>query len=79
MKPHYDVETGTLYIQPKPEPGAEIRKVADGSVVDLDAKGEVVGFNTGKVSAWLDLTKIEIVNLPLPVSPLQTLNCQNKN
>jgi uncharacterized protein YuzE len=45
VKLHYHPETDSLYIELKPEPGAETREVADGLVVDLNAAGEVVGLD----------------------------------
>ena len=42
MKLHYYPETDSLYIELKPQPGTEVREVADGLNVDLDAGGEVV-------------------------------------
>jgi uncharacterized protein YuzE len=65
MKLHYYPETDSLYIELKPEPGAETREVADGLVVDLDSKGEVVGFDIDQASTRLDLSTLETVALPL--------------
>ena len=39
--------------------GAEVREIADGLNVDLDAAGEVVGF---------DLTTLETAALPFPAT-----------
>jgi uncharacterized protein YuzE len=64
MKLHYYPETDSLYIELKPEPGAEAREVADGLVMDLDAKGEVVGFDIDQASTRLDLSTLETVALP---------------
>ncbi len=65
MKLCYYPETDSLYIERKPEPGAEVREVADGLVVDLDAQGEVVGFDVDQASMRLDLSTLESVALPL--------------
>jgi uncharacterized protein YuzE len=65
MKLHYYPETDSLYIELKPEPGAETREVADGLNVDLDEKGEVVGFDIDRASKRLDLTTLETTALPL--------------
>ena len=43
MKLHYYPETDSLYIELNPEAGAEVREVADGLNVDIDAEGNVVG------------------------------------
>ena len=65
MKLHYYPETDSLYIELKPKPGTETREVAKGLNVDLDEKGEVVGFDIDFASKRLDLTKLETVALPL--------------
>ena len=65
MKLHYDPETDSLYIELKAEPGVETREVADGLIVDLDAKGQVVGFDIDGASARFDLTTLETIALPL--------------
>jgi uncharacterized protein YuzE len=65
VKLHYYPETDSLYIELKAEPGTESREVADGLVVDLNAKGEVVGFDIDEASKHLDLTTLETVALPL--------------
>ena len=46
MKLHYYPETDSLYIELKSTPGAEAREIVAGLVVDLDANGEVVGFDS---------------------------------
>ena len=65
MKLHYYPETDSLYIELKTGPGAETREVADGLNVDLNASGEVVGFDIDHASRHLDLTTLETVALPL--------------
>jgi uncharacterized protein YuzE len=65
MKLHYYPETDSLYIELKPQPGTETREVASGLNVDLDGKGEVVGFDIDLASRRLDLTTLETVALPL--------------
>jgi len=64
MKLHYYPETDSLYIEFKAAPGAETREVAPGLNVDLDADGEVVGFDIDRASRRLDLTTIETIALP---------------
>jgi uncharacterized protein YuzE len=64
MKLHYDPETDSLYIELKPQPGAEVREVADGLNVDIDAAGEVVGFDIEHASQRFDLSTLETVALP---------------
>ena len=65
MKLHYYPETDSLYIELRPEPGAEVREVAAGLNVDLDASGEVVGFDIDNASHRLDLTTLETIALPV--------------
>lgn len=65
MKLHHYPETDSLYIELKTGPGAETREVADGLNVDLNASGEVVGFDIDDASRHLDLTTLETVALPL--------------
>lgn len=65
MKLHYYPETDSLYIELKAEPGVLTREVAEGLLIDLDAKGQVVGFDIDGASARFDLTTLETVALPL--------------
>ena len=65
MKLHYYPETDSLYIELRPEPGAEVREVADGLNVDIDAAGNVVGFDIDEASKRLDLSTVETIALPL--------------
>jgi uncharacterized protein YuzE len=64
MKLHYYPETDSLYIELKSGPGAKAREIVAGLVVDLDANGEVVGFDIDHASRKLDLSKIETIALP---------------
>ncbi len=64
MKLHYYPETDSLYIELKSTPGVEARQIVEGLVVDLDAKGDVVGFDIDHASRKLDLSKIETIALP---------------
>ncbi|MDE0176928.1 MAG: DUF2283 domain-containing protein [Defluviicoccus sp.] len=65
MKLHYYPDTDSLYIEFKPGPGAETREVSDGLNVDLDATGDVVGFDIDRASQRLDLSTLETESLPL--------------
>lgn len=64
MKLHYYPETDSLYIELKSTPGTEAREIVAGLVVDLDANGEVVGFDIDHASRRLDLSKVETIALP---------------
>lgn len=65
MKLHYYPETDSLYIELKETAGSETREIAAGLNLDLDAAGEVVGFDIDIASKRLDLSTIETVALPL--------------
>ncbi len=65
MKLRYYAETDSLYVEFRPEPGMETREVADGLRVDLDAEGNVVGFDIDHAAARLDLSTLETRNLPV--------------
>ena len=64
MKLHYYPETDSFYIEFKGTPGVEARQIVEGLVVDLDAQGDVVGFDIDHASRKLDLSKIETIALP---------------
>ena len=65
MKLHYYPETDSLYIELKDGPGVETREIVEGLAVDLDAKGDVVGFDIDHASGKLDLSKVETIALPI--------------
>lgn len=65
MKLHYYADTDSLYVELKSGPGAETREVADGLNVDLDADGDVVGFDIDNASKRLDLSTLETRALPI--------------
>ncbi|MPZ29974.1 MAG: DUF2283 domain-containing protein [Rhodospirillales bacterium] len=65
MKLHYYAETDSLYIELQPKPGAETREIAAGLIVDLDAKGDVVGFDIDHASSRFDLSTLETIALPV--------------
>jgi uncharacterized protein YuzE len=64
MRLHYYPETDSLTIELKPEPGVETREIASGLNVDLDANGEVVGFDIDFASKRSDLSTLETIALP---------------
>ncbi len=64
MKLHYYPETDSLYIELKSAPGIQAREIVEGLVVDLDANGDVVGFDIDRASRKLDLSKVETFALP---------------
>jgi len=64
MKLHYYPETDSLYIELNSAPGIQTREIVEGLNVDLDANGDVVGFDIDHASGKLDLTRIETIALP---------------
>ena len=64
MKLHYCPETDSLYIELKSAPGTQTREIVEGLNVDLDANGDVVGFDIDHASDKLDLSSIETIALP---------------
>ena len=65
MKLHYYPETDSLYVEFKAGPGAETIEVTEGLNVDVDDRGEVVGFDIDQASRRLDLSTLETEALPL--------------
>lgn len=65
MKLHYYPETDSLYVEFKAKPGTETIEVTVGLNVDIDADGEVVGFDIDHASRRLDLHTLETEALPL--------------
>lgn len=65
MKLHYYPETDSLYVELKAGPGVETREVSAGINVDLNARGNVVGFDIDNASATLDLATLETRALPV--------------
>ena len=64
MKLQYYPETDILYVEFKAGPGAETLEVTDGLNVDLDASGDVVGFDIDHASRRVDLSTLETEALP---------------
>ncbi len=65
MKLHYYPETDSLYIELKATPGQSTQAIADGLIVDLDERGDVVGLDIDNASQRLDLSTLETIALPL--------------
>lgn len=65
MKLQYYPDTDSLYVEFKTGPGVETREVSDGLIVDLDADGDVVGFDIDHASRRLDLSTLETEALPV--------------
>jgi uncharacterized protein YuzE len=67
MKLHYDQETDSLYIDLNSRPSADSREIQDGVVIDVDAKGKIVGIDIQHASEVLDLATLETDSLPVAV------------
>ena len=65
MKVHYYPETDSLYVEFKAGPGVETREVSNGLNVDLDAAGDVIGFDIDHASKRLDVSTLETEALPV--------------
>ena len=66
MKFHYDPETDALYIELKEEPSVETREILDGLNIDVDAHGEVAGFDIDHLSQLAaSLAALDVDALPL--------------
>ena len=65
MKLNYYADTDSLYVELKDAPGVETREIADGLNVDVDASGEVVGFDIDHAAKRFDLTTLEVDALPV--------------
>ena len=64
MKLHYDSETDSLYIDLNARPSVDSREIQDGIVIDLDAKGQIVGIDIQHASQVMDLETLETESLP---------------
>jgi hypothetical protein len=54
MKLRYYPETDSLYIELNSAPGAEVREIVEGLVVDLDANGDVAGSTSSTLRrSWI--------------------------
>ena len=57
--------TDSLYIEFSEDPGVETREVSDGVNVDIDARGNLAGFDIDRAANQLDLSSLETIALPL--------------
>lgn len=70
MKLHYYADTDSLYIELRDRPGADVREVGEGIVVDVDEDGSPVGIDIDGASRRLDLSTLELISLPTSVTRL---------
>ena len=64
MKMHYYPETDSLYIALQAGSAAETVEIVEGLNADLDAAGNIVGFDIDGASRKLDLSTLETNALP---------------
>lgn len=72
MKLNYDQVTDSLYIDLNSRPSADSREIQEGVVIDLDAKGKIVGIDIQHASEVLDLATFEADSLPVAALRSQT-------
>ena len=65
MKLHYYPDTDSLYVEFRSEPGEQTLEVTNGLQVDINAAGEIVGFDIDRASSRMDLSTLETSSLPL--------------
>ena len=68
MKLYYDQATDSLYIDLVDRVSVDSLEVAPGIVMDYDEDGKAVGIDIEYASKILDLTKLELRCLPVPVT-----------
>jgi uncharacterized protein YuzE len=67
MKIEYLPETDSLYIELADRPGFDTRKIEEGFVVDIDAKGHAIGIDIDLASKHRSLNKLNLRRRPLEV------------
>ena len=68
MKLNYYPDTDSLYIDLASTPSIDSREISNDLVADYDEHGHIVGLDIQHASEYLDLSKIETHQLPLPIS-----------
>jgi uncharacterized protein YuzE len=62
---HYHSDTDMLYIQLAERASVESEEVAPGIVLDFDEHNQVVGIEIEDASAAIDLSRLEVLALPI--------------
>jgi uncharacterized protein YuzE len=62
---HYHLNTDMLHIKLVDKASAESEEVAPGVVLDFDAQNQVVGIEIEDASKHIDLSRLELLALPL--------------
>jgi uncharacterized protein YuzE len=60
----YFPDTDSLYIELAARPGADVREVDEGIVIDQDADGHAVGIDIDQGSRHLDLPTLDLRRVP---------------
>jgi len=64
MKMKYYKDTDSLYIDLSENPSAESKQVSEGSVLDYDAAGNLVGIDIDNATTKVALEKLIVSSLP---------------
>ncbi len=70
MKLNYYPDTDSLYIDLSERPSVESREIAEGIVLDYDAKGHLVGIDIDNASQKVELKQLTLNKLPLMVQTI---------
>ena len=70
MKLNYYPETDSLYIDLSEQPSVESQEIAEGVILDYDAKGNIVGIDIDNASVKIELNQLILSKLP---SKVQTI------
>jgi uncharacterized protein YuzE len=65
MQFKYDLESDMLYIRLTNDPSTESEEVAPGVALDFDAQNRVTGIEIEGASGAMDLSKLELIALPI--------------
>lgn len=68
MKLAYFPETDTLYIDLSEQPSVESEEIVDGIVLDYDGAGNVVGIEIESASRKVQLDRLEVSQVPVPLA-----------
>ena len=64
MKLNYHSDTDSLYIDLSEQPSTESREISEGSVLDYDDQGALVGIDIDNASRKVELTRLVLSGMP---------------
>ena len=67
MKLNYYPETDSLYIDLLEKPSVESREISEGTVLDYDAEGNLVGIDIDNASTKVHLKELSLRKLPAEI------------